>query len=88
MSRGQRRPTSRKFGPHRMGAKNLTNLTNLLLQDIAVFNDYISTKLGELGELTDIETAADLTNESQVKLAKAKLRGLTHTLVTEAINPE
>ena len=34
----------------------------------------------------DIETAADLTNESQAKLAKAKSRGLTHTLVTEAIN--
>ena len=36
----------------------------------------------------DIETAADLRNESQVKLAKAKSRGLTHTLVTEAINSE
>ena len=36
--------------------------------------------------LTDIETAADLTNESQAKLAQAKLSGLTCTLVTEAIN--
>ena len=36
----------------------------------------------------DIETAADLTNESWVKLAKAKLRGLTHTLVIEAINSD
>ena len=34
----------------------------------------------------DIETAADLTNESQAKLAKAKLRALTHTLVMEATN--
>ena len=34
----------------------------------------------------DIETAVDLTNESQAKLAKAKSRGLTHTLVIEAIN--
>ena len=34
----------------------------------------------------DIETPADLTNESQAKFSKAKLRGLTHTLVTEAIN--
>ena len=61
-----------------------TNLTNSLLQDIAVFNEYNSTKLKEW--LTDIETAADLTNKSQAKLAKAKLRGLTCTLVTEAIN--
>ena len=34
----------------------------------------------------DTETAADLTNESQAKLAKAKSRGLTHTLVMETIN--
>ena len=38
--------------------------------------------------LTDIETAADLTHESQAKLAKAKLRGLTHILVTEATNSD
>ena len=61
-----------------------TNLTTSLLQDIAVFNEYNSTKLEEW--LTDIETTADLTIESQVKLAKAKSRGLTLTLVTEAIN--
>ena len=36
----------------------------------------------------DIETAAGLTGESRAKLAKAKLRGLTHTLVTEAINSD
>ena len=36
----------------------------------------------------DIETAADLTNESWAKLAKAKSRGLTHALVREAINSE
>ena len=36
----------------------------------------------------DIETAADLTYESQAKLAKVKSRGLTHTLVLEAINCE
>ena len=39
-----------------------TNLAYSLLQDIAVFNEYESTKLEEW--LTDIETAADLTNES------------------------
>ena len=34
----------------------------------------------------DIETAVHLTSESQAKLAKAKSRRLTHTLVMEAIN--
>ena len=63
-----------------------TNLTNSLLQDIAIFNEYVSTKLEDW--LMDIETAADLTNESQAKLVKAKSRRLTHTLVTEAINSD
>ena len=62
------------------------NLTNSLLQDITVFNEYDSTKLEEW--LTDIERAADLTNENQAKLTKAKSRGLTHTLIMEAINSE
>ena len=39
-----------------------TNLTDSLLQDITVFNEYNSTKLEEW--LMDIETAADLTNGS------------------------
>ena len=39
-----------------------TNLTNSLLQDITVFNEYGSTKLEDW--LTDTERAADLTNES------------------------
>ena len=65
---------------------NATNLNNSLLQDISEFNKYESTKLEEL--LTDIQTAADLTNRSQAKLAKAKSRGLTHTLVMEAINSD
>ena len=63
-----------------------TNLTNSLLQDIAVFNEYDSTKLEDW--IMDTETAADLTNEGQAKLAKAKSRGLTHTLVMEAINSD
>ena len=63
-----------------------TNLTNSLLQDITVFNEYDSTKLEDW--LMDIETAADLITESQAKLTKAKSRGLTHTLVTEAINSD
>ena len=63
-----------------------TNLINSLLQDITVFNEHNSTKLEEW--LTDLETAEDLTNESRAKLAKAKSRGLTHTLVTDPINAE
>ena len=61
-----------------------SNLTNSLLQDIAIFNGHDSTKLEEW--LIGIETAADLTNESRAKLAKGKSRGLTHTLVTEDIS--
>ena len=60
-----------------------SNLTNPLLQDIPVFNKHDSTKLEDW--LTDIKMAADLTSESRARLAKAKSRGLTHTLVTEAI---
>ena len=36
----------------------------------------------------DIESAADLTSESQAKLTKAKSRGLIHILVMEAINSD
>ena len=36
----------------------------------------------------DIETAADLTSESWAMLAKTKSRGLTCTVVMEAINSE
>ena len=36
----------------------------------------------------DLETTADLTNESQAKLAKAKSRELTCRLMMEAINSE
>ena len=51
-----------------------------------VLNKHNSTKLEEW--LTDIETAAYLTHESRAKLAKAKLRGLTCTLVTKTINSD
>ena len=53
-----------------------TNLTNSLLQDITVINECDSSKPEDC--LMDIETAVDLTNESQAKLSKAKFRGLTH----------
>ena len=62
------------------------NLTNSLLQDITIFNEHYFTKLEEW--LTDIKTSVDLTSRSQAKFAKAKSRGLTCTLVTEAINSE
>ena len=58
----------------------------LLTAGHSCFKEQYSTKLEEW--LTDIETAADLPNESRGKLAKAKLRGLTCTLVTEAINSD
>ena len=34
---------------------------------------------------TLIPSAADLTTESRTKLAQAKSKGLTHTIITEAI---
>ena len=61
-----------------------SNLTHSLMLDVPVFNEHDSTKVED--QLTDIETAADLTNESRARLAKAKSQGLMHTLVTEAIS--
>ena len=58
-------------------AQKQTNFTNSLLQDISIFTGY-DTTLPE-------ETAADLTMENRTKLAQAKSKGLTHTLITEAI---
>ena len=60
-----------------------TNLTNSLPQDISGFNGHDTTQLEDW--LVDIETVAHLTNESRIKLAQAKSKGLTHTLITEAI---
>ena len=47
------------------------------------FNGSDSTQLEDW--LIDIETAAKLMDESRIKLAQAKSRGLTHTLMTEAL---
>ena len=63
-----------------------THLTNSLLQNIAIFNEHDSTKLEEW--LVDTETPADITIESQAKLAKTKSRGLPCRLVMESINSE
>ena len=59
-------------------------MTNSLLQDISVFNGHDASQLEDW--LVDIETAADLTAESQTKIAQAKSKGLTCTLITEAIS--
>ena len=64
-------------------AQKQTNLTTSLLQDISVFHGHDATQLEDW--LTDVEMAADLTNESRTNFAKAKTRGLTHTLIIEAI---
>ena len=64
-------------------AQKQTNLTTTLLQDIPVFNGHDTTHLEDW--LVDIEIAADLSAESRTKLAQAKSKGLTCTLITEAI---
>ena len=64
-------------------AQRQTNFTNTLLQDITIFTGNDATQLEDW--LLDDETAAELTAESRTKLAQAKSRGLTHTLITEAL---
>ena len=56
---------------------------NTLIQDIPTFNGSDSTQLEDW--LVDIETAANLTDETKTKLAEAKSKGLTCTLITEAL---
>ena len=64
-------------------AQKQTNFTNTLIQDIIIFNGNETTQLEDW--LVDIETAANLLAESRTKLAQAKSKGLTHTLITEAL---
>ena len=64
-------------------AQKQTNLTNSLLQDISVFNGHNATQLEDWP--VDIETAADLPVESRTKFAQAKSKGLTCTLISEAM---
>ena len=64
-------------------AHKQTTIVKTLIQDIPTFNGSDSTQLEDW--LVDIETAADLTDESRTKLAQAKSKGLTHTLITEAL---
>ena len=58
---------------------------NTLIQDIPTFNGSDSTQLEDW--LVDIETIANLTDESRTKLAQAKSKGLTHTLIMGAFTP-
>ena len=65
-------------------AQKHTNFSNTLIQDIPIFNGNDSTQLEDW--LVDIETAADLSAESMTKLAQAESKGLTHTIISEALN--
>ena len=68
---------------HYVSAQKQTTVANTLIQDISTFNGSDSTQLEDW--LVDIETAANLTDESRTKLAQAKTKGLTHTLIMEAL---
>ena len=61
-----------------------TTFANTLLQDFTIFNGINSSQLEDW--LLDIETTADLTSESRTKLAQAKSKGLTCTLLLESLN--
>ena len=64
-------------------AQKQTTFVNTLIQDIPTFNGSDLTELEDW--LVDIETTASLTDESRTKLAQAKSKGLSHTLITEAL---
>ena len=58
----------------------------MLLQDITIFNGNDSSQLEDW--LIDIETTTDLTSESRTKLAQAKSKGSTCTLISEALQSD
>ena len=58
----------------------------MLLQDITIFNGSDSSQLEDW--LVDVETTADLTNESKTKLAQSKSKDLTCTLITEVLKSD
>ena len=60
--------------------------TNNLLLDITIFNGSNSSLLEDW--LIDGETVTDLTTESRNKLAQAKSKGLTCTLISEALDSD
>ena len=59
---------------------------NTLLQDITIVNGNDSSQLEDW--LIDIETATNLTSKSRTKLVQAKSKGLTHTLISEALQSD
>ena len=63
-------------------AQKKSTCTNTLLQDITIVNGSNSSQLEDW--LIDVETAANLASESRTKLAQAKSKGLTHTIISEA----
>ena len=64
-------------------AQKQTTFVDTLIQDIPTFHGSDSTQIEDW--LVDIETAANLTDESRTKLAQAKSKGLTHILITETL---
>ena len=64
-------------------AQKQTTFANTLIQDIPTFNGSDLTQVEDW--LIDIETTVDLTDESRTKLAQTKSKGLTHTLIMEAL---
>ena len=64
-------------------AQKQTTFMNTLIKDIPTFNGSDCTQLEDW--LVDIKNTADLTDESRTKLAQAKSKGLTCTLITEAL---
>ena len=65
-------------------AQKQTTFANMLLQYITIFNGSDSSQLEDW--LIDVETTANFTGESRTKLTQAKSKGLTHTLIMEALN--
>ena len=65
-------------------AQKKTTFASTLLQDITIFNRNDSTQLEDW--ILNMETTTDLTSESRTKLAQAKSKGLTHTLISEVLN--
>ena len=67
-------------------AQKKTSLENTLLQDIPILNGQDPSQLEDW--LTDIESTAELTNESRTKLAQAKSCRLVRTLISEALTSQ
>ena len=67
-------------------AQRQTNFTNTLIQVIPIFNGNNFMQLEDC--LVDIETTPNLSAESRTKLAQAKSKGLTYTLISEVLNSD